>query len=610
MSLNAARVRPPAAAPTSSRQLLLTYLRPLRGQVSLLTVLLLGDIGLRLLNPQIMRQFIDTAMAGGALDTLMRLALIFLGVAFAQQVMAVAATYLSENLGWSATNALRLDLTRHCLNLDLSFHNAHTPGELIERIDGDVNALSNFFSRFIIQVVGNLLLLVGILVLLFREDWRAGATLLGFVLVALFVVFRFRNIAVPHWQAERQANADLFGFLEERLAGMEDIRANGGRDYVLNRFFSMLREVFQRSTKAALMVNILLNTLWTLYALGTAAAFAVGAYLFQGEVISIGTVYIIFQYTNMLQQPIGALSHELSDLQKALAAIVRIRQLFGERPRVQETARLDQAAPAPSAGPLELVFDQVTFGYDDSAPSDDGAKEMVLHDLSFCLTPGTVLGILGRTGSGKTSLTRLVFRLYDPDRGAIYLSPAGAPQPLDLRQVSLAQLRQQVGMVTQNIQLFNASVRQNLTFFNPLITDDQILNAIHGLGLDEWFAGLPSGLDTVLESGEGGLSAGEAQLLAFARIFLRDPGLVILDEASSRLDPATEALVERAVSRLVANRTAIIIAHRLATVQRADQILILQDGRMLEHGQRLDLANDPQSHFARLLRTGLQEVLA
>jgi ATP-binding cassette, subfamily B, bacterial len=233
----------------------------------------------------------------------------------------------------------------------------------------------------------------------------------------------------------------------------------------------------------------------------------------------------------------------------------------------------------------------------------------VLDGVSFTLEAGKVLGVLGRTGSGKTTLTRLLFRLYDVDEGSITLHGR------DLRTAPLSDLRQHVGMVTQDVQLFEATVRDNLTLFRaydrsrPPIADADILTAVDTLGLSDWLRSLPDGLDTVLKSGGQGLSAGQAQLLAFTRVFLRDPKLVVLDEASSRLDPATEHLLERAIDRLLAGRTAIIIAHRLRTVQRADDILILENGRLLEYGPRATLAQDPSSRFARLLQTGLEEAL-
>jgi ATP-binding cassette subfamily B protein len=248
-----------------------------------------------------------------------------------------------------------------------------------------------------------------------------------------------------------------------------------------------------------------------------------------------------------------------------------------------------------------VEFDAVTFAYQDG---DEDIGEVVLDDVSFGVAPGRVVGVLGRTGSGKTTLARLLTRLYDPVHGRVVLGGISA------RETDTDDLRRRVGMVTQDVQLFRASVRDNLTFFDPDASDDAIMAVLLDLGLADWVFSLADGLDTQLESGSGGLSAGEAQLLAFTRIFLKDPGLVILDEASSRLDPATEQLIERAVDKLLTDRTGIIIAHRLATVTRADDILILDGGRVVEFGERLALAADPNSRFSGFLRAGLEEVLA
>ena len=232
------------------------------------------------------------------------------------------------------------------------------------------------------------------------------------------------------------------------------------------------------------------------------------------------------------------------------------------------------------------------------------AAEPVLHEVSCDIAPGRVLGILGRTGSGKTTLVRLLFRLYDAQEGEVCLG--GSP----VKALALRGLRQRIGMVTQDVQLFNAPVRDNLTFFNRAIGDARLLQVIDTVGLSMWYQALPAGLDSIVGADGQGLSAGEAQLLAFAHVFLKDPGLVIFDEASSRLDPATERLIERAVSSILINRTGIVIAHRLATIQRADDILILEDGRICEYGTREALAADPQSRFSHLLQGGLEEVRA
>lgn len=571
------------------RALLTTYLRPFWRLAVLLTAFMVSTIALELLNPQLLRQFIDTARSGGSVATLSTVAVLFLAVAIATQVVSVAETYAAENLGWLTTNRLRADLALHCLRLDPSFLNHHTPGELIERIDGDVTTLANFFSRFVVYVLGNILLLAGILALLFRIDWRIGAAMTLFALISGAVINCLRDVATPHWNASRQASAELFGFIEERLAGTEDIRSSGAVAYVMRRLFERARTHLRRTRRADMLGTAMGWATILLFTLGTAVSLALGAYLYQRGAITIGTVYLIFAYSQMLNRPIDQITRQLSDFQQAAAGALRVQSLLDTRSAIAD----GRGAKLPG-GPLAVEFDEVTFAYDED--------EDVLRDISFRLEPGEVLGVLGRTGSGKTTLSRLLFRLYDPARGAIRLGT------VDLRDLHLADLRHSVGLVTQDIQLFHASVRDNLTFFDPDIPDVRIQSVLRDLGLWEWLLGLPRGLDTILAA--GALSAGEAQLLAFARVFLKDPAVVILDEASSRLDPATERRIQHAVDRLLVGRTGIVIAHRLATVQRADSILVLAGGRIEEFGGREVLAGTTDSSFARLLRAGLEEALA
>lgn len=578
-----------------------------------LGLILLTSIGLQILNPQVMRDFMDRAFAGEELSILQRLGLTFIGIAIAQQLLGVLATYLTEILGWAATNQVRLDLARYTLGLDMSFHTSHTPGEMIERIDGDVTALSNFFSQFILQVLANLILIFGVLVVLLREDWRVTLSLGIFVVLTLVILLRMINIAVPSWEKERQTSADLYGFIEERLNGTEDIRSNDGVPYVLQRFYRLTRDLMRITIAASFRWAIVMNTTWVLFAVGNAIALLVSAYLYQTGNLTLGSVYMIVYYANMITWPLERITQQFQDLQRAGASLIRIMNIWQIKGKISGEG--DFSIPAHSqlsTGPLDVNFAEVSFSYSDAqtAPNADSASapapdpELVLRDINFHLTPGRVLGLLGRTGSGKTTLTRLLFRLYDTTQGEICLGGTA------LDQLPIQELRRRVGMVTQNIQLFHATVRENLTFFDPTIPDEAVLQALRDLGLWDWYESLSSGLDTELESGGGGLSAGEAQLLAFTRIFLRDPGLVILDEATSRLDPATEHRIEQAVDKLVANRTAIIVAHRLGTVQRADDILILEDGQVREFGQRLELGADPKSRFSQLLQTGMDEALA
>jgi ABC-type multidrug transport system fused ATPase/permease subunit len=571
--------------------LLRQYLKPQWHRAVLLAVFLLLHIGLQLVNPQVMRFFIDTAVSQGPLSTLLNTAFLFLGIATINQVLSISNTYLGEHVAWTATNALRLDLLRHMLQLDQSFHKQHTAGELLERIDGDVNTLSNFFSRFAVFVAGNLLLIFGILILLWRENGWLGFAWTSFTLIWLAAMVWLRGLAIQHWEKVRDISGKFYGFLGEQLAATEDIRANGAVDYVLHRMDALFGNWFQTQLRANKVANNMWGTSIALFAIANGITYALCAFLFFDGRISIGTVYVLIHYTNLIQEPMFQLRDQLENLQKAEASIQRIRDLMAT-----ESKLVDGNGRSLTGTPLALNVRNLTFGYE--------ADDIILHDISFQLEQGRILGLLGRTGSGKTTLARLLLRLYDPTSGSITLDGV-TPQ-----SQQLAHWRQHVAMVTQDVQLFRATIRDNLTFFNPHINDAHILDTLNDLGLSEWLHNQPDGLNTVLASGSGSLSAGQGQLLAFARVFLTNPGLIILDEASSRLDPATEHLIEQALDRLLHNRTGIIIAHHLSTIQRADDILILENGTLLEYGTRQQLATNPDSHFAQLLQTGLEDVLA
>jgi len=659
-TLTAERTRQAASA--SWARFLWAYLRPFAGRFGLLAALLFGGIGLQLLAPQLVRGFIDATTTHAEQRQLLALALFALGAAVVNQVATAAATYVGQDVGWAATNLLREDLAGHLLSLDMRYHNAHTPGEFIERIDGDLSNLSTFFSILILKVVGSACLLLGTLVLVWLADWRVGVALTLLVGAAFATIVKMRSVAVPAGIEEREVSATFLGFLEERLAGVEDIRVNGGGAYTMDRFYVAMRQWFAQSVSAWTRRSSIWTVTTLLFALGMALTLGLSAYLYLvAHLITLGTVYLFFQYTVMLEGPIEQITQQLQEFQKAASSLIRVRKLMRLAPAIHDGAAMaatgpvtDERAhpahdrpverhdgipgslssprrrtsrptaiqarfqpPARSAGnhaagdhaagdhahphtPFRapaVRFEHVTFAY-------QPGEEPVLHDIDFALPPGQILGLLGRTGSGKTTISRLLCRLYDTTAGAIRLDG------VDVRELPLAALRRRIGVVTQDVQLFQATVRENLTFFDPRIADERILRVVDDMGLSAWLERLPLGLDTPLDAGGGGLSAGEAQLLAFIRVFLRDPGLVILDEPSSRLDPATERLIERGVDALLRGRTGIIIAHRLATVRRADLILTLGDGRILEFGLRAALARSAGSRFAALLRVGLEEALA
>jgi ABC-type multidrug transport system fused ATPase/permease subunit len=298
--------------------------------------------------------------------------------------------------------------------------------------------------------------------------------------------------------------------------------------------------------------------------------------------MTVGEAYMVFTYMLLLQGPLEQVSQQLQEFQKAAAGAERIGALLATRSRL--APRDARTLPG---GPLEVRLEAVDFAY---------ADRPVLQDVNLTLPAGRTLGLLGRTGSGKTTLVRLLMRLYDVRGGAVLLNG------VDVRDLDEAALRDAVALVSQEVQLFHASVRDNLTFFAGTPDDARLRAVLDEVGLGDWLASLEHGLDTVLAPAGRDLSGGEAQLLALARAFLKDPGLVVMDEPTSRLDPVTQARLERALDRLLAGRTVVVIAHRLETVRRADRIAILDQGRLIEEGPRERLAADPASRYARLLR--------
>lgn len=570
---------------------LIQYLRPVKWRMLGLFLLLLATTALQLVQPQLVQRFIDEATGHGALSALLTLAGLYLAVAMLNQLVTVGVDYLGNDVSWRATNRIRSVLLRHCLRLDMRFHNLKTPGEMIERIDGDVTHMSNFFATFIVQIAASAILLAGILGYMYASNWPIALTMTVFSVLAVGVMMAIRNVGVQPSQAERQASAKLLGLIEERIAGIEDVQANGGVPRLMNRFHLAMRAVFRSGRKAWMLRITPWNTTVVLYTLAVTAVLLMGVRLYLNGQISLGMLFLFYQYTSMLNDPIETIGNQMQDFQKAKSGMRRSRELLSLRSEIADGA--EDSLPD---GPLGVSFENVNFGYNE--------EKQVLHGVSFELRPGERLGIVGRTGSGKSSISRLLLRLYNIGGGAIRIGGK------DIRSLRLETLYGRVGMVTQDVQLFDGTLRDNLTLFNPELTDEIILETTGRLGLRQWIDAMPEGLDTPISTGGTSLSAGEAQLFALTRVFLTKPSLVILDEPSSRLDAATEAALQSAVDQLLAECTGIVIAHRLSTLDSVDKILVLRDGHVIEFGPREELARNPDSHYARLLRTNQQEELA
>jgi ATP-binding cassette, subfamily B, bacterial len=571
-------------------ELLKKYLKKSRLHVFLLAIVMGFSIIIQLVNPQIVSYFIDGITKKKSTKELIIIAGIFIFSALIGQVLSIGATYISQNIGWKTTNILRLDLVKHCLGLDMTFFKEHQSGEIVERIDGDVTALFNFFSKLLVSFINNVLLMAGIIIIMLVQNVIVGISFIAFLILAFLVIWKTQGSTVDHFSKERENVTKFYGFLGEHIESTEDIKANGADHYVMSRFHNILKEWLPIRLRAHLSWYRIWITLEGIFGMGYVMIFTLGGYLMFTNKVSLGMVYLMINYVQLLEKPLEQLKEQLLDIQKATASIIRIEELFAIQSKVENHSNYiikDE--------PIKLSVNQVSFEYEENVP--------VLKDVSFHLEPGKILGVLGPTGCGKTTLARLLVRFYDPCSGEIMLNQ------YSIKELSTKYLRNNIAYVTQDVQLFQASVRDNITFFNPSIDDSVIVQTIYDMGLKDWYENLSMGLDTQLKPG-GGMSSGEAQLLTLVRVFLKDPKLIILDEASSRLDPVTEQLVDQALNKLLVGRSCIIIAHRLGTITRADDIMILDKGSIMEYGTREDLMKDNTSKLNQLLKCGVWEVLA
>ena len=549
-----------------------------------LGVLVAISSALTIAGPLVIRRIIDDAADGATSGHISRLAIVFLAIAVVTQLLAVVVVWMATLAAWRTTNDLRLRMTRHVLGLDHEFHRTHTPGELIQRVDGDITSVSDFLSQVVTKAAGAAMLVGGIIVVLSVIDWRLGLGMAVYVAFALAIVVRTRDRAVAESSDEMGALGRLYGGIEERLTAAEDLRSNGAADHVAWRFIEDSEGALTSAIRRERAFLVMWWFVQGAVAAGWILALIVGAILVAANSITIGTAFLLFQYVLLVARPLEEVVHELETVQKANGAMVRVLDLLAIRPKI-----LDRGTTSPADGPLSIDARAVSFDYGDDRP--------VLRDVDLQIAAGRSVGIVGRTGSGKTTFSRLVLRLVEPTSGTLVLGGV----PID--DIPMTELRRRIALVPQEVELFAGTLRDNVTMFDPDPSDGDVINALRRVGLDSLADG---GIDRALGAAGAGLSAGEAQLLALARVWLRDPDILVFDEATARVDPETERRLEAAVVELMRGRTTLVIAHRLSTLRSVDEIIVFEHGRVVEHGERTDLVGDDDSRFAHLLAMSLE----
>jgi len=506
-------------------------------------------------------------------------------------------SYNVQVVGQRLTARIREALFRHVMALSLRFHDTTPTGKLVTRLTSDVEALAEVFGSGAVGLLGDLVSLMVISITMLMIEWRLGLMLIALqipvTLGMLWLQRRYRRANYRVREELGQLNSDL----QENLQGLEVVQMFR-REGENSRRFRTTNQAYRRAVDGVIIYDSAISSMieWVSQA-AIALVLAVGGGLVTGGAMGLGTLTSFILFSLRLFDPLRQLAERFTQIQGGLTAVERIDELLSrpiEITDISDGARSEVVRRSASQrySPGEVVFEGVKFAY---RPDDP-----ILHDLSFRISPGEHVAIVGPTGSGKTTIIRLLCRLYDPQAGRILLDG------IDIRELPLAVLRQRLGVVLQDTFLFSGSVASNVRLDCPL-TDREVEKLCLDLGLGSLLKRLPQGLATSLRERGSNLSSGERQLLAVARVAARDPSVLVMDEATAFLDPSTEATLQRDLERLLKDRTAIVIAHRLATVESSDRILVLRKGRLIESGTHRELraAGGLYAQLAELQEKGL-----
>lgn len=537
----------------------------------------------RLLGPLIIRGGIDDGIAEGDKRTIIVAAAMYVGLLVVQYFASAAAQLSVAFVGERYLVRLRTVVFSRLLRLDMGFYSRSKSGVLVSRMTSDIESLQEFASDGAVLALTNLLTVLGVAVALLLVDWQMAFAVFAVVLVLAGVSVVFQRQARRAYDQVREHIGSVLATLQEGITGVRVVQAFTQEHAQASTFGRVNERYFEANMAAARAISWYFPVVAFLRIISLAAALGIGASRVLNGSMTIGTLVAFLLYLDWFFQPIINLANVYNLFQAALAALGKLLGLLDEVPAIVESPEaVDLAAPVRG----EVSLSGMTFGYDAGRP--------VLHGIDLMVPAGQRLAVVGETGSGKSTLAKMVLRLYDPQTGTVGVDGR------DLREVSTASRTGAISLIPQDGFLFNGSLRRNLTYARPDATDRDVWNVLRAMGIDGWIDGLADGLDTEVRQRGSRFSAGERQLIALARAFLADPSVIVLDEATSNLDPETEVEVEGALRVLLAGRTAIIIAHRLRSAERADRVIMIDDGRIIADGTHTELV-DVSPEYGRLV---------
>ena len=574
----------------------LAFAAPYAGLLLLFLFVVILDAAVGVVNPLIYRDIINNGILKGNAPLVIRLAILVAGFGILDALFGLTQSYVSAKIGARIVLSLRTKLFEHIQQMPLAFFTRAQTGALVSRLNNDVSGARTAFTDILSNVVGNIITVVLILGAMFVLSWRI--TLAGLVLIPLFV------LPARFWGRKLQAitresynlHSAMNSLMVERfnVAGAQLAKLFGRHQDESKSFEAKAARVSDIGVKSAVYGRLFFTALMLMATLATALAYGWGGALAVRNELSVGTVVALVSYLARLYVPLVGLSNIQVSVMTALVSFERVFEILDLPPMIQEKP----GAVRVPAGPATISFDRVSFRYptpsevslaslEAVAVPDKTPEKTVLHDISFTAEPGHLVALVGPSGAGKTTITQLVPRLYDVQSGSVSING------IDVRDAKLDSLHERIGVVTQDAHLFHDTIRANLVYAKPDATEAEIAAALRAAQIFPLISSLPKGLETLV--GERGyrFSGGEKQRLAIARLLLKAPDIVILDEATAHLDSESEAAIQRALETALAGRTSIVIAHRLSTILKADQILVVQEGRIVQRGTHSELVELP-----------------
>jgi len=547
------------------------FTAPYRRQLLLAVIAMTVATAMSVASPWVIGRAVDAGLEHGDAGALRFWTLIFGGVALAEWVFNRQRVYLMAYVGTRIVSDMRGALFRHLHALSLNYHNHMSVGRLMSRLIGDVGVLQEFFTWSITGLARSLFNLIGITAAMLLLNWQlALVTYLVVPLMVLLTVYWQRHIR-DAYRSTRQRLALINGYLNESIQGIRVTQSFNREARNFAHFDDLNRSFFDANATAARLAAIFFPGVDFMGSLATALVVGVGGWLVLGDALTAGTLVAFVLYVERFFDPIRELAQRYTTFQATMAASERIFALLDTQPDLQD------APNAVELGPIvgRVTFDNVSFHYKEDEP--------VLDGVTLIAEPGQRIALVGETGAGKSTIIRVLARFFDVTGGAVRVDGH------DVRAVTMASLRSQMGIVLQDTFLFGGTIADNIRYGRLDASDADVIAAAEAVGADAFIARLPDGYQTVVQENGANLSIGQRQLLALARAFLADPRILIMDEATSSVDTATEQVVQRAMDTLMHGRTSFVIAHRLSTIVNADKIVVMDRGRIVEEGAHAEL---------------------